>query len=92
VKQLFAGKMYFCTDSTVVTREQCVGMFVDLTGAVSLRVWQNPVWGSFDNLAIALYSLFPVIACTGWELQMYSAMDIGERKIVCHCVCVLCLS
>ena len=44
--------------------EQCVGMFVDRSGATVPRVWSNAPF-NFDNLGQALVSLFVVVTLNG---------------------------
>jgi hypothetical protein len=44
--------------------EQCVGMFVNRSGATVPRVWSNAPF-NFDNLAQALVSLFVVVTLNG---------------------------
>ena len=75
--QLFAGRTALCNDSTVVTRMQCVGQFLDpATGMLADRLWQDRIWGNFNNLGMALYSLFPVIGVSGWVQKMNDCVDI----------------
>ena len=74
--QLFAGKTALCNDLLVVSRAQCVGLFTDPDGNVIPRIWTERVWGSFNNIGMALYSLFPIIGISGWNDQMYATMDI----------------
>ena len=64
--QLFAGSTALCNDSTVTTKNQCVGMFVNFEGVLVARQWQNRAWGSFDNVGMAFFSMMPVIGVSGW--------------------------
>jgi hypothetical protein len=64
--QLLAGKTALCNDLSVLNKSQCAGTFVDFDGMMKNRVWQSRAWGSFDNAAIAFYSMLPVIGVSGW--------------------------
>ncbi len=74
--QLLQGQTALCTDTTVLSRSECTGTFLDpATKVVQAREWVNRVWGSFDNVGIAFYSLFPVIGVSGWVDILYDSMD-----------------
>ncbi|GAA6010255.1 hypothetical protein JCM11491_005413 [Sporobolomyces phaffii] len=81
--QIFSGLLYSCNDSTVSTKEQCVGEYV--TTVVSdwafraPRVWSNPRVWSFDNFRSALLILFEIISLEGWIDVMESVMQITGR-------------
>lgn len=71
--QMFQGRVAFCNDGTVNTMAQCVGTFVNADGNTVARVWSNPPWGSFDNIGMSLYSLFPCIGVSGWNDKVKGA-------------------
>ncbi len=74
--QLFQGQLGACNDQAVQNKTQCVGTYVNpVTGLSTARVWSNPVWGNFDNVGMALYSIFPMIGVSGWNDKMYALQD-----------------
>lgn len=81
--QIFSGLLYSCNDSSVSTKDQCVGEY--LTSPVegwefrAPRVWSNPYVWSFDNFRSALLILFEIISLEGWIDVMESVMQITGR-------------
>ncbi len=54
-----------------------MGSYVDPVRLVTTdRVWSNPAWGSFDNVGISFYSIFPMVSLSGWNEVMYDLMNI----------------
>ncbi|GAA5936330.1 calcium channel protein CCH1 [Sporobolomyces koalae] len=81
--QIFGGLLYSCNDSSVSTREQCVGEYLASPVAdwtfMAPRVWSNPYVWSFDNFRSALLILFEIISLEGWIDVMESVMQITDR-------------
>ena len=73
----FSGKFYRCNDGSVVTREQCRGIYENEQGVTVPRVWSNPPY-SFDNIFKGMLTLCSVITLRGWLDVVYSAMDVTE--------------
>jgi len=74
-RDLFADRMGSCTDVTIVHRADCVGVFADATGTLSVRLWQVPM-ANFDTISNALSALFETGTLVGWIDTMWRVMDI----------------
>ena len=91
---LFSGKFWRCNDLSkdIITREDCVGHFKMWVNEIEWkkhiddykayvyvpRVWSNPPYFSFDNIGLALQTLFEVVARKGWTPVLDSAMDVTD--------------
>ncbi|KAJ9468458.1 Sodium channel protein 60E [Diplonema papillatum] len=74
--QLFAGKMYFCTDASVSTRAACTGQYADGdTGLLKDRSWRTGTFSNFDNVGQAILTLFEVATLELWTTIMYRCID-----------------
>eukprot|EP00658_Telonema_sp_P-2_P029510 TRINITY_DN22449_c0_g1_i1.p1 TRINITY_DN22449_c0_g1~~TRINITY_DN22449_c0_g1_i1.p1 ORF type:complete len:516 (+),score=72.78 TRINITY_DN22449_c0_g1_i1:154-1701(+) len=82
--QLYKGQFYSCNDTTVLTKEACVGVYNSTTHGVILSVrideynatrqWvRNPY--HFDHLGASVLSLFVVAVGEHWSQIMFAAMD-----------------
>jgi len=81
--QLWAGKFWSCNDkaSEIRTSADCVGTY-DVDGVATAREWTNmPI--NFDDVFVAMLTLFEVASLEIWLDVMYAAMDapdnIGEQ-------------
>jgi hypothetical protein len=72
--QLFAGKLYSCTDSSVTALADCVGTFVGDDGLARTREWLSAD-RNFDNILRSILSLFQVSSGDDWGFIMYSGID-----------------
>ena len=70
--QLMAGQMNYCTDASVWTKPQCVG--VDEDGVQ--REWLRP-YVNFDNIGQALFAQLILATQDDWPAHMLSAADIS---------------
>ena len=91
---LFSGKFWRCNDPSkaILKREDCVGFFKMQVNEIEWkrkiddyqafvyapRVWSNPPYFSFDNIGLALQTLFEVVARKGWTPVLDSAMDATD--------------
>eukprot|EP01028_Stygiella_incarcerata_P003014 TRINITY_DN1571_c0_g2_i1.p1 TRINITY_DN1571_c0_g2~~TRINITY_DN1571_c0_g2_i1.p1 ORF type:complete len:1820 (-),score=401.57 TRINITY_DN1571_c0_g2_i1:2459-7918(-) len=77
--RIFGGLFYFCSDSSVSSKEECIGVF-EIDDITVPRVWSNKLT-NFDNIFSAMGSLFQVSMQEAWVWVMYDGMDVvGEHK------------
>eukprot|EP00794_Sanderia_malayensis_P006128 gene6128-6833_t len=78
--QLFAGKFFYCSDKSKMTKQECQGQFIVYTGFdydspnVMNRTWSKRDW-NFDNVANAMATLFTSSTGEGWPAVMFNAID-----------------
>jgi len=79
--QLFGGKLYYCSEGSIVSnREECVGFFSVTSEVYELRQWRNRTF-HFDSLLDAMLTLFMVSTLDSWTNTMWACMDSrGEGK------------
>jgi len=63
--QLFKGKLYHCSDLSYTTKEAC-----QLAGLSWINAEQN-----FDNIFMAILTLFEIATMERWNIIMWTAMD-----------------
>lgn len=85
--QLFKGQFYSCSDPELLLQHACSGSFVDeeSTGLV-VREWGPPEWG-FDNIIVAVITLFEVSTLERWLDIMYLCIDAvgpGHAPVELH--------
>ncbi len=69
--QLFGGNSHYCSDISVFHKADCNGISpVDGT----VRKWLNAE-RNFDNIGIALYTMFTLAAGDNWGETMWTAVD-----------------
>lgn len=76
---LFAGKLFFCNDSDVSNKFQCVGEFVSNPvnwEFLAPRAWTNPYVWSFDAFHWAILILFELVSLEGWIDVVNSTKNI----------------
>jgi hypothetical protein len=81
--ELFKGKFGRCNDSSINSRGDCIGLFLQTSdvnedfvyGITVHRKWQNPPF-NFDNMANTVLTLIQVASLDGWSETLYNAMDI----------------
>eukprot|EP01052_Picozoa_sp_SAG31_P026459 SAG31_NODE_2397_length_5784_cov_5.338962_6_plen_184_part_00 len=86
---MYAGKFKSCwievgeiTVDTVFGQKDCIGTVVEEDGgSIVAPVWENfgRQWYNFDNVGIAMVTLFEVASLEGWVDVMNGAMDSTER-------------
>nr|XP_022322875.1 voltage-dependent calcium channel type A subunit alpha-1-like [Crassostrea virginica] len=87
--QLLQGRLFYCNDSTKLTRDQCRGRFIHYTeknGKLEVldREWRRRDF-HFDNVFSAMSTLFVITTGEGWPNILDSAVssvgvDQGPRK------------
>eukprot|EP01044_Picomonas_judraskeda_P018895 COSAG03_NODE_3856_length_1791_cov_1.320922_1_plen_220_part_10 len=82
--QLFGGKLYFCDDPLVVSRDDCVGTtWTECADEISgicvsglqERVWAAPSGWGFDTMPQAVLTLFEVSTLEMWLDIMFWSID-----------------
>ena len=73
--QFLSGRMAECSDSAIVQRDACVGTFFARDGTRLPRVWINADVGNFDNIFMAMLTLFEMSTLEMWPDMMFSAID-----------------
>ena len=81
--QLFSGKLGYCTDPSVFTKQDCIGfnehLYNTTVDGSGLFVVQQRLWLSrpqnFDHVLNALLTLFEVSTLEMWSEIMYNTID-----------------
>ena len=85
--QLFKGQFYSCSDPEVLLQHACSGTFFDEESTELLeREWGPPEWG-FDNIVVAVITLFEVSTLERWLDIMYLCIDAvgtGHAPVELH--------
>eukprot|EP00966_Prymnesium_polylepis_P066861 1552005-Prymnesium_polylepis.1 len=73
------GRFAECNDPTIGHRDNCTGAFAELqpdgTSVIIARRWSNPDTGNFDNVFMAILTLFEMSMLERWPDVMYHGMD-----------------
>ncbi|EFX89598.1 hypothetical protein DAPPUDRAFT_310458 [Daphnia pulex] len=78
--QLFKGKFFKCNDPSKMTRDDCIGTFIQYEDGdierptVSNRTWENNDF-HFDDVGKAMLTLFTVSTFEGWPGLLYVSID-----------------
>nr|CAB3227402.1 voltage-dependent L-type calcium channel subunit alpha-1D-like [Phallusia mammillata] len=77
--QLFKGRLYYCTDESKATPEECQGEFYvwpkdGSAPVVKERIWQNNDF-NYDSVLDAMLTLFVVATFEGWPGLLYKSID-----------------
>ncbi|XP_061588385.1 voltage-dependent R-type calcium channel subunit alpha-1E-like [Cololabis saira] len=81
--QLFKGKFFFCTDSSMNTEKECQGFYIDYSRdkkEVKRREWRRHEF-HFDNVCWALLTLFTVSTGEGWPQVLQHSTDVTEENM-----------
>ena len=78
--QFLMGRLGHCNDDTKLTRDTCVGSFTNEDGATLPRWWGNPDVASFDNIGMAMLTLFEMSTLEMWPDVMFLAMDANPHE------------
>ncbi|XP_024129220.1 voltage-dependent R-type calcium channel subunit alpha-1E isoform X3 [Oryzias melastigma] len=81
--QLFKGKFFFCTDSSVNTEKECRGFYIDYSRdkkEVKRREWRRHEF-HYDNVCWALLTLFTVSTGEGWPQVLQHSTDVTEENL-----------
>eukprot|EP01052_Picozoa_sp_SAG31_P039814 SAG31_NODE_5605_length_2426_cov_1.841856_1_plen_362_part_10 len=86
--QFFKGRFFSCNDKSGVVsfKKQCTGVFVDESGALVKRLWENP-HANFDDFFEAMFALFSLSTNNDWVLTAHRAIDgvaPDEQPVIEH--------
>ncbi|KAG7377893.1 hypothetical protein PHYPSEUDO_010875 [Phytophthora pseudosyringae] len=77
--QIFGGRFAYCSDPSVDTDGECVGVFWNsATGILTPRVWGNLSGLHFDNISGAMSSILFLVSTKGWLPVVNIAMDFVD--------------
>ncbi|XP_028974512.2 voltage-dependent R-type calcium channel subunit alpha-1E isoform X4 [Esox lucius] len=79
--QLFKGKFFYCTDSSMDTEKECQGYYIDYARdrkEVKKREWKRHEF-HYDNVCWALLTLFTVSTGEGWPQVLQHSVDVTEE-------------
>ncbi|XP_055360011.1 voltage-dependent R-type calcium channel subunit alpha-1E-like isoform X2 [Betta splendens] len=81
--QLFKGKFFYCTDSSMNTEKECQGFYIDYSRdkkEVKRREWKRHEF-HYDNVCWALLTLFTVSTGEGWPQVLQHSTDVTEENM-----------
>ncbi|XP_072297751.1 voltage-dependent R-type calcium channel subunit alpha-1E-like isoform X2 [Eucyclogobius newberryi] len=81
--QLFKGKFFYCTDSSMNTEKECQGYYIDYgrdKKEVKRREWRRHEF-HYDNVCWALLTLFTVSTGEGWPQVLQHSTDVTEENM-----------
>uniref|UniRef100_A0A3Q1BJF7 Voltage-dependent calcium channel alpha-1 subunit IQ domain-containing protein n=1 Tax=Amphiprion ocellaris TaxID=80972 RepID=A0A3Q1BJF7_AMPOC len=81
--QLFKGKFFYCTDSSMNTEKECQGYYIDYSRdkkEVKRREWRRHEF-HYDNVCWALLTLFTVSTGEGWPQVLQHSTDVTEENM-----------
>nr|XP_033506111.1 voltage-dependent R-type calcium channel subunit alpha-1E isoform X4 [Epinephelus lanceolatus] len=81
--QLFKGKFFYCTDSSMNTEKECQGYYIDYSRdkkEVKRREWRRHEF-HYDNVCWALLTLFTVSTGEGWPQVLQHSTDVTEESM-----------
>ncbi|XP_075877649.1 voltage-dependent R-type calcium channel subunit alpha-1E-like isoform X4 [Nelusetta ayraudi] len=81
--QLFKGKFFYCTDSSMNSEKECQGFYIDYTRdkkEVKRREWRRHEF-HYDNVCWALLTLFTVSTGEGWPQVLQHSTDVTEENM-----------
>uniref|UniRef100_A0A3Q3X1Y8 Voltage-dependent calcium channel alpha-1 subunit IQ domain-containing protein n=1 Tax=Mola mola TaxID=94237 RepID=A0A3Q3X1Y8_MOLML len=81
--QLFKGKFFYCTDSSMNTEKECQGFYIDYSRdkkEVKRREWKRHEF-HYDNICWALLTLFTVSTGEGWPQVLQHSTDVTEENM-----------
>nr|XP_057922444.1 voltage-dependent R-type calcium channel subunit alpha-1E-like isoform X2 [Doryrhamphus excisus] len=81
--QLFKGKFFYCTDSSMNTEKECQGYYIDYSRdkkVVKRREWKRHEF-HYDNVCWALLTLFTVSTGEGWPQVLQHSTDVTEESM-----------
>ncbi|XP_076090136.1 muscle calcium channel subunit alpha-1-like isoform X9 [Mytilus galloprovincialis] len=84
--QLFKGKFHKCTDESKEIQSECHGKFVVFPdGTIDNPKERDRVWTNnelnFDNVHLAMLTLFTVATFEGWPQLLYISIDSQEEDL-----------
>ncbi|XP_068557875.1 voltage-dependent R-type calcium channel subunit alpha-1E-like isoform X2 [Cebidichthys violaceus] len=81
--QLFKGKFFYCTDSSMNSEKECQGYYIDYSRdkkEVKRREWKRHEF-HYDNVCWALLTLFTVSTGEGWPQVLQHSTDVTEESM-----------
>ncbi|XP_019203830.1 voltage-dependent R-type calcium channel subunit alpha-1E isoform X3 [Oreochromis niloticus] len=81
--QLFKGRFFYCTDSSMNTEKECQGYYIDYSRdkkEVKRREWKRHEF-HYDNVCWALLTLFTVSTGEGWPQVLQHSTDVTEENM-----------
>ncbi|KAM8849215.1 voltage-dependent R-type calcium channel subunit alpha-1E isoform 3-T3 [Spinachia spinachia] len=81
--QLFKGKFFYCTDSSMNSEKECQGYYIDYSRdkkEVKRREWKRHEF-HYDNVCWALLTLFTVSTGEGWPEVLQHSTDVTEESM-----------
>ncbi|XP_032387144.1 voltage-dependent R-type calcium channel subunit alpha-1E isoform X2 [Etheostoma spectabile] len=81
--QLFKGKFFYCTDSSMNSEKACQGYYIDYSRdkkEVKRREWKRHEF-HYDNVCWALLTLFTVSTGEGWPQVLQHSTDVTEDSM-----------
>uniref|UniRef100_A0A665WTY3 Calcium channel, voltage-dependent, R type, alpha 1E subunit b n=1 Tax=Echeneis naucrates TaxID=173247 RepID=A0A665WTY3_ECHNA len=81
--QLFKGKFFYCTDSSMNSEKECQGYYIDYSRdkkEVKRREWRRHEF-HYDNVCWALLTLFTVSTGEGWPQVLQHSTDVTEENM-----------
>ncbi|XP_034469409.1 voltage-dependent R-type calcium channel subunit alpha-1E-like isoform X3 [Hippoglossus hippoglossus] len=81
--QLFKGKFFYCTDSSMNSEKECQGFYIDYSRdkkEVKKREWRRHEF-HYDNVCWALLTLFTVSTGEGWPQVLQHSTDVTEENM-----------
>ncbi|XP_031720815.1 voltage-dependent R-type calcium channel subunit alpha-1E isoform X1 [Anarrhichthys ocellatus] len=81
--QLFKGKFFYCTDSSMNSEKECHGYYIDYSRdkkEVKRREWKRHEF-HYDNVCWALLTLFTVSTGEGWPQVLQHSTDVTEESM-----------
>ncbi|XP_034040024.1 voltage-dependent R-type calcium channel subunit alpha-1E-like isoform X2 [Thalassophryne amazonica] len=81
--QLYKGRFFYCTDSSMNTEKECQGYYIDYSRdkkEVKRREWKRHEF-HYDNVCWALLTLFTVSTGEGWPQVLQHSTDVTEEDM-----------
>lgn len=81
--QLFKGRFFYCTDSSMNSEKECQGYYIDYSRdkkEVKRREWKRHEF-HYDNVCWALLTLFTVSTGEGWPQVLQHSTDVTEENM-----------
>ena len=80
--ELFKGKFYYCTDSSVLTKDECVGSYLSYDTRYRVKVNQRE-WlrkdFHYDNVFFSFLTLFVISTGEGWPQVLWDSIEATEE-------------
>ncbi|XP_014674294.1 PREDICTED: sodium leak channel non-selective protein-like [Priapulus caudatus] len=99
--QLLGLQLARCNDVDITTKEECVGVFMRTVSVAQYikvrsnetqpmmmvpRIWANPYNFNFDNLGMAMLTLFEMLTLEGWTEVKDATMARGSLTVLANMI------